>query len=303
MDLQKIDLNLFPVFQVIYETGSITRAAEQLNKSQPAVSNALARLRDLVDDPLFIHVDKRMNPTARAEELIGPIRGALKLMQGSIREEQEFSPIRAEKVVRLSAGDIAETIIVPEFVKRLRAEAPNLSVQVFQLERVSIPTKLAANEVDFAIDIPMPLEENIHQIPLMQDHQVCAVSHNHPLASQTSLDLDDFLSCEHIHVSYRRRGGGVADIGLGRLGKIRKRVVRLQHHQAAFAMLDNTDLVLAAPSKLAALYNCKIFPLPFPAPSLDLQLYWHARAENSKLHAWLKSQLIAAAEAILVKES
>lgn len=298
MLLQKMDINLFLVFEVIYDTGNLTRAAQILNRTQPAISNALARMRAVLEDPLFVRSGKRMNPTPRAEELIAPVRQALALMQGTLVTSAPFDPKTAQRMIRVSAGDIAETIVLPEFIRRLRAEAPGVSVQVFQIPRRELSAKFAANEVDFAVDIPMTLDGDIRQVPLLSDHQVCAVSTKHVLAGQVEITLDDYIHCDHIHVSYRRRGGGVADIGLGKIGAQRNRVVRLQHHQAAFAMLEDSNLILSAPSRLAALYPCKVFPLPFDAPSLDLQLYWAASAENFAFNAWVRNMLIDVAAAI-----
>lgn len=300
MQLQKLDLNLFLVFEVIYDTGNLTRAAEILNRTQPAISNSLARMRTVLEDPLFVHSGKRMNPTPRAEELIGPVRRALALIQTTLVTSTPFNPKTEQRMLRISAGDIAETVILPEFIRHLRNEAPGVSIQVFQVQRRELAGKLAANEIDFAVDIPMALEGDIRQIPLMSDHQVCAVSSKHSLADQMKISLDDYLNCDHIHVSYRRRGGGVADLGLGKIGVARNRVVRLQHHQAAFAMLVESNLMLSAPSRLADLYPCKVFPLPFEAPPLDLQLYWHRGAENIAFHKWVKKILVDVAIKILV---
>ncbi|OUR77537.1 hypothetical protein A9Q83_10370 [Alphaproteobacteria bacterium 46_93_T64] len=291
MLLQNIDLNLFVVFEVIYDTGNLTQTAQTLNKTQPAVSNSLARLRDTVGDPLFVHAGKRMNPTARADELIGPVRQALRLFQSNMNQDYIFDPLEVRKTLRLSIGDIGETIILPKFVNILRAEAPNITLQVFQVQRRSIASKLAANEIDFAVDIPMPTEGELRHTLLMSDRQVCALSNEHKFAKKSKLSLEDYLSCDHIHVSYRRKGGGVVDIGLGKIGASRNKVVRLQHHQAAFALLNQTDLMLSAPSTLANLYNCRVFELPFEAPNLDLHLYWHGSAERSALNRWVRQKL------------
>jgi len=296
--LHTIDLNLFVLFEVIYDTGSLTQTAQTLNKTQPAISNALARLRRSVGDPLFIHAGKKMNPTARADDLIGPVRQALRLLQDSLSDETGFNPALVRKTVRLSVGDIGETIILPGFLKILRQEAPGISVHVVQIPRRSIARKLAVSEIDLAIDILMSVGGELRQCPLMSDRQVCVLSFDHPLASEKELTLEAYLANGHIHVSSRSKGDGVADIGLGKFGASRTKIVRLQHHQAAFAMLDQSGLLLAAPSKLAELYPCKVFELPFEAPGLDLHLYWHNSTEGSALGRWLREKMIEAAGAI-----
>jgi len=295
MSLKNIDLNLFVLFEVIYDAGNLTQASHILNVTQPAVSNALARLRAQVGDPLFVHSDKRMNPTATADELIGPVRQALRLLQGTVDKEPHFEPRESKKIIRLSIGDVGEAIILPRFVEILQEEAPQMKINVFQVERKLIGKKLAANEIDFAVDIPTTVEGQLMQLSLTSDHQVCVVTLGHVLASNSEISLEDYLSCGHIHVSSRKRGGGVADIGLGSLGVSRNILVRLQHYQAGFALLEKSDLMLTAPRSLADLYNVKSFELPFAAPNLDLNLYWHKSAERSGVNNWVRNKLQQAA--------
>lgn len=290
--LLNTDLNLFVVFEAIYRTGSLTRTAEILGRTQPAISNSLARLRDQFQDPLFIHSDRKMNPTAKADELIASVRQALELFDRALTDDTIFNPATVKKTIKISMGDIAETILLPKFVARLRQKAPGISVEVFQVERKQMAARLAASEIDFAIDIPLPLEGSLRQKPLMTDRPVCAMSRNHVLSVHDKIELEQYLMFDHIHVSYRRRGGGVADIGLSRIGKSRNRVVRLQRHPSAFAMLKGSSLLLTAPEKLAQLFDCHIVDLPFKAPSMDLQLYWHSSVESVSLMRWVREVLI-----------
>ncbi|MEH6404292.1 MAG: LysR family transcriptional regulator [Sneathiella sp.] len=291
MSLKNIDLNLFVLFEVIYDAGNLTQASHILNVTQPAVSNALARLRAQVGDPLFVHSGKRMNPTATADELIGPVRQALRLLQGTVDREPLFEPSESKKVIRLSIGDVGEAIILPRFAQILQVEAPQMKISVYQVERKLIGKKLAANEIDFAIDIPTTVEGQLMQVSLTSDQQVCVVAPNHALASNLELSLEDYLACNHIHVSSRKKGGGVADLGLGKLGVSRNILVRLQHYQAAFALLENSNLLLTAPKSLAGLYPCKSFELPFVTPNLDLSLYWHKSTERSGVNNWVRAKL------------
>lgn len=297
--LKNIDLNLFVTFDVIYDAGNLTQAAHILNVTQPAVSNALARLRQQVGDPLFVHGGKRMNPTAKADELIGPVRQALGILQGSIEEDVAFDPAQSHKTIRLSIGDVGETVLLPRFFEKIRAHAPHMKMHVYQVERRSIAKRLAANEIDFAVDIPMLAEGALRHVSLMSDHQVCAVSKTHPLSGQSEITLEDYLAGEHIHVSSRPKGGGVADVELSKKGKIRNSVVRLQHYQAAFILLAKTELLLTTPASLARPFDCKIFDLPFDAPNLDLHLYWHASSERSGESNWIRAVLQEAAREFL----
>jgi DNA-binding transcriptional LysR family regulator len=293
MNLRTLDLNLFLTFEAVYSHGNLTQAARKLNVTQPAVSNALSRLRQKLDDPLFIHAGRRMNPTPMAQKMIGPVRQALRLLDGSIDSDDDFDPAVSEKVVRIGIGDIGETILLPDLVARLYAQAPLMRVQAFHVPRRSIPKKLALGEIDFAVDIPMPGFAELMHHNLMSDEQVCVVGEHHPLAKQDSLSLEEFLDMSHILVSSRQRGGGIVDIELGQMGPSRRIAVRLQHYQAAFHMLQRTNFALTAPLRLTRMYKCHVFKLPLTVPNLEFRLYWHKSTEQANVSKWLRKQIIS----------
>ncbi|MCG8492583.1 MAG: LysR family transcriptional regulator [Sneathiellales bacterium] len=285
-------MNLFRVFEVIYDTGNLTLASEILNVTQPAVSNSLARLRDHLDDPLFVRAGKRMNPTPTADQLIVPVRKALRLLEGGVEKQETVNPLEIRKTLRISIGDVGEAILLPRLVAGIRAEAPGLTLQAYQMERRQISRKLAANDLDFAIDIPMPIEGQLRRHKLIAEKHVCAMSKTHALAGCDALSLEDYLREDHVHVSSRKKGGGVADLALSALGKSRNNVARLQHYQAAFSLLAETPFLLTAPLSLARQYPCRIFELPFAVQDLELQLYWHASSEQSAANNWIRERIV-----------
>lgn len=293
MSFRNIDLNLFAVFEVIYDTGNLTLASEILNVTQPAVSNSLARLRIHIEDPLFVRAGKRMNPTPTADQLIVPVRKAMRLLEGSIEKQETVNPAEIKKTLRISIGDVGEAILLPKLVAELRKEAPGLTLQAYQIERRQIARKLAANDLDFAIDIPMPIEGQLRHFKLIAEKHVCAMSNRHHLAGGGVLSLEDYLAEDHIHVSSRKKGGGVADLALSALGKSRNNVARLQHYQAAFSLLSETPFLLTSPLSLARQYPCRIFELPFDVQDLELQLYWHASSEQSAVNNWIREKIVA----------
>ncbi|TNE42102.1 MAG: LysR family transcriptional regulator, partial [Alphaproteobacteria bacterium] len=285
------DLNLFIVFEAIYRHGNLTHAARGLNLTQPAVSNALARLRDRLEDPLFVHAGGKMNPTPTAQRLIAPVRQALRLLQGGVSPEEVFDPMLSDRAIRIGIGDIGETILLPKLVCSLAQKAPEMRIQAIHVPRRSIPKKLAIGELDFAVDIPLPLNPELMQRHLMSDAHVCAVGRNHPLATKGRLTMEDYLAHGHIHVSSRQRGAGIVDIELGHLGPSRRIAVRLQHYQAAFHMLAETDYLLTAPARLTQMYDCHVLRLPLAVPTLDFQLYWHVSTHRTKLNEWLRAKI------------
>lgn len=296
MGLLSMDLNLFRVFASIYETRNLTESAKRLHKTQPAISNALSRLREQLGDPLFVHGGNQMNPTPYADELINSVEQGLSLLDRSVERAEDFNPAQARKNLRISIGDIGEAILLPSFFRVLHEEAPHVTLQSYQVERRQVFNLLASNDIDFAVDIPLSYDDHhIRQFSLYSDRQVCAVSKKHPFAKQPTLSLEDYLTSEHIHVSRRRRGGGVADIGLGKIGAKRESIVRMQHYHGAFALLDHSNLLLTVPYSLAQMYNCHYFELPFDAPTLDLNLYWHSSSEQSALSRWARGKLLEVA--------
>jgi DNA-binding transcriptional LysR family regulator len=295
MSLKSLDLNLFQTFEAIYDRGNLTQAAQILNITQPAVSNALHRLRENLDDPLFIHAGRKMNPTPMAQKMIGPVRQALRLLETSIEPEDKFNPATSERTLRLGIGDIGETILLPPLVDVLQKEAPMMKIQALQVPRRSMPKKLALGQVDVAIDIPQLTSSELMYSDLMSDRQVCVVGLNHPLAKTKSLSLEQYLAMSHILVSSRARGGGIVDIELGRLGSTRKIAIRLQHYQAAFHMLQSTDYSLTAPLQLTRMYPCHAFELPLTVPNLEFRLYWHRSSDQVLSNQWLRQQILSAA--------
>jgi DNA-binding transcriptional LysR family regulator len=294
MKLKNLDLNLFVTFDAIYTHRNLTQAASALSVTQPAVSNSLARLRERFDDPLFIHAGRKMNPTPLAQKLIGPVRQALRLLQAGIEGDDKFDPRISDKIVRIGIGDIGETILLPKLVERLHRFAPLMKVQAFHVPRRSIPKKLSLGEIDFAVDIPLPPNPELQNHLLMSDKQVCVVGPSHPLANNSSLSLEAYLALSHILVSSRQRGSGAVDIELGNLGPARNIMVRFQHYQAAFHLLQRTDFALTAPLQLARMYDCRVLSLPLPVPNLDFYLYWHKSTAQSKTTIWLRDLILEA---------
>ncbi len=294
MQLNHIDMNLFLTFEAIYTHGNLTLAARTLNVTQPAVSNALNRLRERLDDPLFIHAGKKMNPTPMAQKMIGPVRQAFRLLQSGINAEEQFDPEESDKVLRIAIGDIGETVLLPRLVEILRHSAPQMKVQAFHVPRRSIPRRLSLGEIDFAVDIPILDNAQLVHEKLMAEEQVCAVGRHHPFADKAAITLTDYLDMTHILVSSRPRGGGLVDLELDKSAHSRRIAIRLQHYQAAFHMIERTDLAVTAPQQLARLYDCKTFRVPFDVPNLDLHLYWHISADQMQSSKWLRKQIFSA---------
>ena len=296
MDLMRLDLNLFVVFDVVYAEGNLTRAAEILHVTQPAVSNALARLRDHFDDPLFVRAGRSMAPTPAARSLIGPVREALRRLQSGLEAHGRFSAEATERVFHVAMNDVLASLVIPPLLGLLRQRAPNVRLQVHEVPRPELESELGAGTLDLALDIPQLGRGRLQALPLLENQRyVCVLRRRHPLL-RGKLTLDTVLAAPQINVSTRRRGRSFIELALGRIGRQPNVVLRLPHYQPAFHTVLASDLILAAPASLAARYDVATRPLPFEVPPPDTLLYWHRNAERDPANAWLREQLVAAGQ-------
>lgn len=291
MNFNKVDLNLFVVFNAIYTEANLTRAAEVLYISQPAVSNALGRLRAVFNDPLFVRRGKSMTPTPVAHNNIARVREALQLLRTSVQEADIFDPESSDKRFCLSMGDLAETILLPRLCQEVHQKSPNIKVESFQLKRDEIPKELLSGKLDFAIDAPVHTDPDLLHEPLIVDRYVCAVRKDHPKI-QGSLTMEQYLSLSHIGLSTRRRGLAHVDLALNKLGRPRRIVLETQHYLVAPKVVENTDYALTVAHCLAQQYDLQILELPFEVAKPEYHLYWHKTADRDQTNHWMRQQIL-----------
>lgn len=280
MQLHRMDLNLLVVFEAIYTHGSITRASQVLFITQPAVSNALARLRKHCNDELFYRSGRRMQPTARAQMMVGPVRQALGMISRSLQGAVEFAPEQASRTFQLSMADVVEAVVLPQCLPVFARQAPQCRLHSYPVERSNILQQMDAGQLDLAIDVPQPGREPLLQhVPLLQDSYVCVLRPDHPLLGQ-GLNMDNYLALQHVHISGRREGAGHIDLHLEQLGVQRQISVRARHHLLVQPLIGQSDLAATLPERLALQLGLPFLPLPFPSPVLTLHLYWSQRAEH-----------------------
>jgi DNA-binding transcriptional LysR family regulator len=293
MNLRALDLNLLPVFEAIYIERSLTRASEALHVTQPAVSNALARLRSVFGDPLFVRSGRGMTPTPAAESLIGPVRESLARLKSGLDRGRPFDAESTDRVFNVSLRDMAASAIAPNLAQRLERAAPGVRFYFHQIDRASIPSELAAGRLDFAIDIAALSRPELQYAPFMVDRYVCALRRGHRLARRR-FGVEQIVELGHVAVSSRKAGRNVVDLVLGRLGHRLRPVMRFPHFAPAFHVVMSTDLALIAPLSLAQRYDVCIRRLPFEA-MLELMLYWRRDNDQENDIAWARECLLEAA--------
>jgi DNA-binding transcriptional LysR family regulator len=300
MHISRTDLNLFVVLEAIYSQGNITRASQVLNLSQPALSHALARLRLMLNDPLFVRQGALMAPTPFTRSIIVQVRQGLQLFEASLQTEQSFNPAQTQRSFHLGLRDVFEATILPPLLQRIAEQAPGISIASVRVDRRDIETELNSGSLDMVLEVPMPLAGNIRQQRVSRDRLVVLSRQGHkgmPKKKSARIDLDQYLAQRHVLVSSRRQGMGLEDFELNREGLRRQIALRCQHYFAACRVVSETDLLLTMPEQYAKIANAqfvnRIDPFPLATQPIDAHLYWHASTENDTANAWLRQQLLA----------
>lgn len=295
MHISRIDLNLFTVFEAIYTEGSVTRASQKLNLTQPAISHALGRLRTMFDDPLFIRQGHVMVSTPLARSMIEPVRRSLRGLEVTLNGLDRFDPATTPKQFKLALRDVLEATILPPLIQRVSSTAPLVDLAASQVDRRDLESELAAGTLDGAIDVLLPLSSDILHTRIDQDSTVVVARKGHP-AIDGALDLATYLKQDHILASSRRKGLGLEDFELSRFGVERRIRLRCQHYFAACRVVSQTDLILTMPGRYARIANQQfdnqILPFPLEVPAFDVFLYWHANVDNDPANRWLREQIM-----------
>ena len=291
MKISSFDLNLFVIMNSIYTEGSLTKAAEVVGITQPAVSNALSRLREKFNDDLFVRTGSGMVPTQKTENIITDIQNALQLMQKSVNEPDEFNPMTSERVFRISLGDINEGRILAVLLEKIEKEAPNIRIKSFYTARKEVPHALATNELSFAVDPFIPNSKDTKSMKVFSDRFVVAHRANHPVTKIEKLNLDELLKLKYINISNRKRGASVVELELQKLQLQPDIALRAQHFLVTPEIVRSTDLALLCAQSFAKKHGLSFQELPIDVPPLEQYLIWHASDDNDGSHVWMRNQI------------
>ena len=294
MKISSFDLNLFVILNAIYTEGSLTKAAEVEGITQPAVSNALSRLRERFDDDLFIRTGSGMVPTQKTENIISDIQNALSLMQQSVNEPDTFDPKLSNRNFKLSLGDVSEGRVLPYIMNEIDKNAPFVSMGSYAYSRSDQVHALATHNLDFVVDPIIPASEEINSYKVFEDDFVAIHRDDHPLGKIDEVSVDDILAQRHLHVSNRKRGLHLIDVELDKIGYRREIALRCQHFLIAPRIIRSTDLVLMGTRSFAKSHNLQFIEIPTEIPSIEYHLIWHKSDEGDGGHLWMKDLIIEA---------
>ena len=292
MNLKETDLNLFIAFDVIYTEKNLTKAGQVLGITQPAVSNALSRLRELFCVDLFIRTSKGMIPTPVANQIIKDVRSALSLIQNTISETEKFDPSIAEMTFKISIGDSSEYRLLPLLIKELAEIAPKIKVETYLTPRKDAPRELASGTIDFSIDPPVHSDPHLRHEKIYEEDYVMIVRKDHPILSLKEIAIEDYLKLSHIHISNRKTGLGHVDMALYRLGLSRDISLRAQHFLVAPYIVEQSDLAITTTKGFAVDRDLAWRELPFEIEPLILHLYWHEAKDSDPSTKWMKDLML-----------
>jgi len=294
MKISSFDLNLFVILNAIYTEGSLTKAAEVVGITQPAVSNALSRLRERFNDDLFVRTGSGMVPTQKTENIIKDIQNALTLMQHSVNEPNTFDEKTTTRAFKLSLGDISEGRVLPYIMKEIDKNAKNISVGSYAYKRSDQVHALATNNLDFVVDPVIPASDEINSFKVFEDDFVAIHREGHPILEIENPTIDDILAQDHLHVSSRKRGLHLIDVELDKIGYRRKVALRCQHFLIAPTIIKSTDMLLFATRSFAKAHHLPFLEIPAEIPSMEYFLIWHKSDEGDGGHIWMKELIINA---------
>jgi DNA-binding transcriptional LysR family regulator len=291
MKLRNLDLNLLVIFNELLKTKNVSRAAKNLNISQPAVSHALNRLRDYFNDDLFVRTSRGMEPTPHALNLSSPISEALVSIDRTITTQPPFTPETSYRNYIISMTDIGEIYFLPGLLKTLTKFAPHIRISTVRSSTGNLKEEMEAGSVDLAIGLIPELGSGFYQQQLFTQRYVCLFRKGHYLDRQR-LKLKDFEELEYIDIVSAGTGHGESGKLLEKAGI--KRIIKLSipHFVSVAHILQQTDLVATVPEKFAQScikqfrLNYKFYPVELP--EISVNLFWHSKFHNEPGNQWLR---------------
>ncbi|MCM3487437.1 LysR substrate-binding domain-containing protein [Kocuria rosea] len=289
-DFRRVDLNLLVTFEVLMRERHVTHTAHALGISQAAASAALARLRRLFADELFVRTKDGMAPTPKAQEIAPRIRWALRELSGVLFEEAAFDPADSDRVFVLAMSDDVEAHLLPRVLQHLQAEQLGVSVLVRQSNRYTVESLLAEGSVDLAIGALPGLPASFHREELFTSGYACLYD-GHRLGLGTPLSLQDYLTLPHLLVSYDGRRGIVDELLEAR--RLRRRIIgSTTHFAGALTPLRTADVVVTLPHHAAAAFAAAtaltLSEPPIPTPRFSVSMTWTPQRENDPAQQWLR---------------
>ena len=303
VNLATVELKLLVVFDALLVDGSVTRAADRLGMSQPAVSNALTRLRSLLNDRLFLRTGDGMRPTPRALELAGPIQSAMRQLEDAL-EPAAFQPGELDWTFNLAVSDHASVVILPRLMEHMAAVAPRIELTIQSKRNAEVAGALDSGEIDLAIGVIPELARRFDRMDLFEDSYVCMMRRDHPLAGRP-ISLEDFTSADHLSIKPGAGDASRADRLLAGAGIRRRTVTTVHQFLAAPAIVSRSDLVVLVFERMTPIFDPSRFYF-CPVPGCDMRVtasaVWsHVHTDRAPLK-WIRRQIADVSRKLAVED-
>ncbi|MDZ7938214.1 MAG: LysR family transcriptional regulator [Rhodoferax sp.] len=293
--LRNLDLKLLQLFEGIYLQRNLSKVAEQMNLSQPAVSIALGRLRQHFDDPLFVRVGAAMEPTPVAEQLYAQAVQAVAQLEALLAFQPAFDPGQDARSFRIAMTDVGQVVILPRLLNTLAQLAPHITIDVRQVSPETTD-QLQRGLLDLALGSLPDQEGRFVQQPVFLETFSCLVRRDHPRITDT-LSVKQYQTEQHVIVETSGTGHAAIERDLARHRLVRQVGVRIPHFIGLPAIVGSTDLLATLPSRAAHVLaqgsNVRVLALPVQIPGYPVRQQWHERVQHDPGHIWLR-QLVAA---------
>jgi DNA-binding transcriptional LysR family regulator len=294
MDSKRLDLNLLVTLEALLAEQNVTKAAARLHLSQPAVSAQLSRLRDEFGDPLLIPAQRGMTPTAKAIELLDPLRQALDQVRAAVTTHANFDPAKARLTVAIACTDYLQIAVIKPLVVKLRRKAPRLRVALHNLDTQQLELQMARGDVDLALMTPQDAPSSLRTRHLFDERYVLIGRRNHPRLRE-GMTVQEFAELEHVIVSLR--GGGFVtpvDNALAALGLRRNVVLSAASFAFVPEIVSNSDYVALVPERLVdrRVSKLKRVNCPVPVEGFAVGMVWHERTHGHSGQRWIREAIV-----------
>jgi DNA-binding transcriptional LysR family regulator len=302
VNISGIDLNLLVAFDALMEHKNVTRAARAVNLSQPAMSNALARLRDLFSDELLVRSPAGMRPTPRALEAHEAVQHVLAAIDGVFDTSNRFDPAKDARTFRVAIAEDPSLFLLPTLARRIAASAPRIELDVVSTSILPGVELVQAGEVEACVAMtPKNLPKELRFAPVFRERLVAVVRRDHPLVKSAKGDgkipLKDFLAHPHVTLRPSNNAPRRVDDALAKIGKERKIAVIVPHFMVLLYLLPGTDMIACVAEKLARRVapslGLVLLEMPVRVPAYDVCLVWHRRFDQDRGHMWLRDTIIS----------
>ena len=295
LNLRSIDLNLLTVFDALIAEGNMSRAAQKIGMSQPAMSLAISRFRHIAKDDLFESNGRGVKPTPRALQLAGPVRRALELVSRALEQNIEFDIYSSERCFNVALSDVGEALLLPQLMEHLSELQSPMQINTVSTANIDVSKEIHFGKIDVFAWIEPHRDEDFTSQQMGTFTEVCLVREDHPTVGNT-ISLEEYTKLKHLVLNMgEKHGPSSIDKDLWAKGLERKNVMSIHSYHVAPKILSMTDMVCSMPIALAR-YYCELHPLKMVASpterTLPAFLVWHSTMDSDPAHRWVREYLI-----------